>query len=371
MTDALTGLPAFSFQWPSMLWLLALVLLLAASYIWLDTRRRRAAVPYPTLKTVGLAIQGGARWRRHVAPALMLLALTALTVAIARPQAVMMLPSRIETVILVIDLSGSMRAQDVQPSRIRAAQRAAKTLLDAQPAGVSVGVVAMAGTAALAQAPIRRKEDVAAAIDNLKPQGGTALGNGLLIALTTLLPQLGGDAAQLLDDDDSPAKTAASRKAAKGQPASPGSASSTSSTGNADAAKPGSYAAGAIVLFSDGESNAGPAAMQAAQLAAANGVRVYTVGVGTTDGVVLTVDGWSARVKLDEQVLKQVADATGGEYFRLEDANRLKQVYRALNAKLAFDKRDQVEITAFFAALGALLAACAGLLSLWWFGRVV
>ncbi|WP_020205471.1 VWA domain-containing protein [Cupriavidus sp. WS] len=365
MTDALTGLPAFSFQWPSMLWLLALVLLLTGAYVWLDARRRRASVPYPTLKTVGLAIRGGARWRRHVAPALMLLALTALIVAIARPQAVMMLPSRIETVVLVIDLSGSMRAQDVQPSRIRAAQRAAKTLLDAQPAGVSVGVVAMAGTAALAQAPIRRKEDVATVIDNLKPQGGTAIGNGLLIALTTLLPQLGSDAAQLLDDDDSPAKAAASRKAAKGQQASPGS------TGGADAAKPGSYAAGAIVLFSDGESNAGPAAMQAAQLAAANGVRVYTVGVGTTEGVVLTVDGWSARVKLDEQVLKQVADATGGEYFRLEDANRLKQVYRALNARLAFDKRDQVEITAFFAALGALLAACAGMLSLWWFGRVV
>ncbi|MCY1553311.1 hypothetical protein D9M68_897820 [compost metagenome] len=100
-------------------------------------------------------------------------------------------------------------------------------------------------------------------------------------------------------------------------------------------------------------------------------MRVYTVGVGTPEGVVLSVDGMSSRVRLDEKVLKQVADATGAEYFRLEDTAQLKKVYSALNAKLAFDKRDQVEVTAFFTALGALLAAMAGLLSLWWFGRVM
>jgi Ca-activated chloride channel family protein len=287
-----------------------------------------------------------------VSPALTLLALAALIFAIARPQAVMTLPSRIETVILVIDLSGSMRAQDVKPSRIRAAQQAAKVLLDAQPAGVSVGVVAMAGTAGVAQAPSRRKDDVTKAIDRLQTQGGTALGNVLLIELTTLLPQAGDDAERLMNDDATPPKKP-----------------ETSDGG--DTVTPGSYAAGAIVLFSDGESNAGPGAMQAAQLAAAHGVRIYTVGVGTTEGVVLRVDGWSARVRLDEKVLKQVADATGAEYFRLEDASKLKKVYRALHARLAFDKREQVEITALFAALGALLASCAGLLSLWWFGRVM
>ncbi|WP_354683002.1 VWA domain-containing protein [Cupriavidus necator] len=352
MMDAISRLPVFSFLWPGMLWLFAVVLMLGAAYLWLDARRRRATVHYPALKTVGLAIQGRANWRRHVCPALALLALAALVFAIARPQAVMMLPSRIETVILVIDLSGSMRAQDVQPTRIRAAQQAAKVLLDAQPAGVSVGVVALAGTAAVAQAPSRRKEDVAMAIDRLQPQGGTALGNGLLIALTTLLPQTASDAERLMNEEPTPPK----------QP-------DLSDSG--DTVTPGSYSAGAIVLFSDGESNAGPGALQAAQLAAAHGVRIYTVGVGTPQGVVLSADGWSARVRLDEKVLKQVADATAAEYFRLEDAAQLKKVYRALNARLAFDKRSQVEITAFFAALGALLATCAGLLSLWWFGRVL
>ncbi|BDB26753.1 VWA domain-containing protein [Cupriavidus sp. P-10] len=361
MTDAISRLPVFSFLWPSMLWGLATVLVLAGGYLWLDARRRRATVHYPALKTVGVAIRGGTGWRRHVSPVLALLALTALIIAIARPQAVLTLPSRIKTVVLVIDLSGSMRAQDIKPSRIRAAQQAARVLLADQPSSVSVGVVAMAGTAAVAQAPSRSKDDVAAAIERLKPQGGTALGNGLLIALTALLPEATNDAERLMNDDTPQPK----------KPAVSGSGSSSSSDSDADAVAPGSYGAGAIVVFSDGESNAGPGALQAAQLAATHGVRVYTVGVGTPEGVVLSVDGMSSRVRLDERVLKQVADATGAEYFRLEDTAQLKKVYRALHAKLAFDKRDQVEVTAFFTALGALLATMAGLLSLWWFGRVM
>lgn len=356
MIDAISRLPVFSFLWPGMLWCFALVALLAVGYIWLDRRRRHAAVHYPALKTASVAIRSGAGWRRHVAPLLFLLALAALIAAIARPQAVMMLPSRIETVVLVVDLSGSMRAQDVKPSRLGAAQQAATVLLDAQPAGVSVGLVAMAGTAAVAQAPTRSREAVTTAIERLQPQGGTALGNGLLIALTALLPELTPDAERLMNDDTPPPR--------KPRPLATAPA-------DTEPVKPGSYTSGAIVLFSDGESNAGPAALRAAQLAADHGVRVYTVGVGTPEGVVLSVEGWSARVRLDEKVLKEVADATGAEYFRLEDAAELKRVYRALNARLAFDKRSQVEITALFAALGALLAACAGLLSLWWFGRVM
>ena len=365
MSDALNRLPAFSFVWPTMLWLLVLIVVLAAAYVWLDARRRQVAVSYPALKTVGLGFKPRAAWRRHVSPVLALLALTALVLAIARPQAVLMLPSRIETVVLALDLSGSMRAQDVAPSRIRAAQDAAKILLDAQPPGVSVGIVALAGTAAVAQAPSRKKDDVAKAIDRLQPQGGTALGNGLVIALTTLLPKAGIDAAAFINEDAAPKKPGA---AGSTPPALPGT---TPPAGSEAPMTPGGYKAGAIVLFSDGESNAGPEAMKAAQLAASHGVRIYTVGVGTTEGVVLKVDGMSARVKLDEKVLKDVADATGAQYFRLEDAAELKKVYQALNARLAFDKRDQVEITAFFTALGALLALCAGLLSMWWYGRVM
>ncbi|WP_422651034.1 VWA domain-containing protein [Cupriavidus sp. H18C1] len=387
MTEAITRLPAISFLWPRMLWLLALIPVLATGYLWLDARRRRAAVHYPALKTVGFANRSVAGWRRHVSPILILLALTALIVAISRPHALLVLPSRIETVMLVIDLSGSMRAKDVQPNRLRAAQQAAKGLLEAKPASVSVGLVAMAGTSAVAQAPSRRKQDVATAIDRLQPQGGTALGNGLLIALTALRPHATEDAARLMDGDPSPLKKrgalgnpfgAPGLGQGLGQGGGPGWGARVGGQGggqqSADpegAVAPGSYAAGAIVVFSDGESNAGPTAVQAAELAAAYGVRVYTVGVGTTQGVVLSADGWSARVRLDETVLKDVANTTGAEYFRLEDAARLKQVYRAINAKLTLGKTEQAEITALFAALGALLAAGAALLSLWWFGRVM
>lgn len=366
LNEAFDRLPMISFLWPRMLWLLALVPLLAAVYAWLAARRRRAAVHYPALKTVGFANRGVSGWRRHLPPALLLLALTALILGIARPHALMALPSRIETVMLVIDLSGSMRAKDIEPTRLRAAQQAAKALLEGKPAGVSVGLVAMAGTSAVAQAPSRTKQDVAAAIDRLQPQGGTALGNGVLIALTTLRPQATDEAARLILDGDAPAERprGSSNAGARGN--------AGQGAGNSDGAvAPGSYAAGAIVVFSDGESNAGPSVMRAAELAAAYGVRVYTVGVGTLEGVVLSADGWSARVKLDETVLKQVATTTGAEYFRLQDADRLKQVYRALNARLTVGKTEQVEITALFAALGALLGAGAGLLSLWWFGRVV
>jgi Ca-activated chloride channel family protein len=134
---------------------------------------------------------------------------------------------------------------------------------------------------------------------------------------------------------------------------------------------PGSDNAVAIVLLSDGENNTGPEAVEAAQVAADHGVRIYTVGIGTPEGIVITVEGWSARVRLDEAVLKKVADMTGADYFRAQDAEALKKVYRSLSARLAFDKQELVEITALFAALGALLAVCAGLLSLWWYGRVL
>ncbi|MBY4899142.1 VWA domain-containing protein [Cupriavidus sp. AU9028] len=366
MTEALERLPVFGFLWPAMLWLLALVVLLAFGYVWLDLRRRRVTASYPALKTVGPANRAGSGWRRHVPPVLMGLALTALIVAIARPQAMLKIPSRIETVILVLDLSGSMRAQDVQPSRIMAAKEAAKILVKSQPSGVSTGVVAMAGTAALAQAPVRSKEDVATAIDRLQVQGGTALGNGMLVALTALLPHTTVEAERLMNSDTG---STPERRSQPNPNAGPPPGLAVPDSG--ETATPGSYRAGAIVLFSDGESNAGPTALQAAQLAATHGVRVYTVGVGTPEGVVLSADGWSSRVKLDEQVLRQVADSTGAEYFRLEDAAELKKLYRALRARLAFGKPDQVEVTAFFAAAGALLATLAALLSLWWHGRVL
>jgi Ca-activated chloride channel family protein len=366
-------LPTLTFLWPRMLWLLVLVPVLAILYVWHDRRRRRGAARYPALKTVGLAMQGGAGWRRHFPPLLMLFSLAALLMAVARPQALMMLPSRIQTVILAMDTSGSMRAEDIKPNRIQAAREAAKIFLAGQPVGVSVGVVSVAGTAAVAQAPSRRKEDVAAAIDRLQPQRGTALGNGLIIALTTLLPRAGIDVERFMKEGggkDGKGKGGSGRPLA-GPGGSGNAAGERPAGGEGQAGTPGSDNSVAIVLLSDGENNTGPEAIEAAQVAADHGVRIYTVGIGTPQGVVISVEGWSSRVRLDEAVLKKVADVTGAEYFRAADADALKKVYRSLSARLAFDKQDMVEITALFAALGALLAALAALLSLWWFGRVL
>jgi Ca-activated chloride channel family protein len=359
-----------------MLWLLAFVPILAGLYTWQERRRRGTAVRYPALKIVGLAMKGGAGWRRHLPLVLLLLGLTALLAAVARPQAMMNLPSRIQTVILAVDMSGSMRADDVKPNRIAVARQAAKAFLGEQPASVKVGVVAVSGTASVAQGPSRSKEDVVAALDRLQPQRGSALGSGLIIALTTLLPQAGIDAERFMTTGkfDPPKKPDAAGNAGSATSASsattPPSAGSLPS-GNDDTATPGSDTSGAIVLFSDGEANAGPDVILASQIAAKYGVRIYTVGIGTREGAVLALDGMSARVRLDDDVLKKIADITGARYFRIDDAAELKQVYQSLTARLAFEKRDLVEVTALLTALGALLAACTGLLSLWWFGRVL
>ncbi|VCU70451.1 von Willebrand factor type A domain protein [Pigmentiphaga humi] len=345
------NLPALSFLWPSMLWLLLLVPALGFAYWRLSRRRRQVAVRYPAL--AGLGYQPSAA-RRILPPCLLLLGLAAMIVAIARPQALMMLPSRLETVVLAMDMSGSMRATDVKPSRIYAAQQAAKLFVDKQPANVSVAVVAVAGAAAVVQSPTRKREDVVAAIERLEPQRGTALGSGLIISLATVLPQERIDVERFLS----------------GGNARPSAAQALAEAAQAEAAVPGSYASGAIVLLSDGQSNTGPDALKAAEVAARYGVRIFTVGIGTPEGTTLSTDGWSMRVKLDEAVLKKVADITGAQYFQAQDAKELQQVYRSLSARLAFDKRDVIEVTALFTALGVLLAVCSGLLSLWWFGRV-
>lgn len=360
----MSALPEFSFLWPRVLWLLLCVPLLAAVYVRHERRRRRGALRYPALQATGLTIRAGAPWRRHLPPALVLLGVAALIVATARPQAMLKLPSHVETVILAMDMSGSMRAQDVKPSRMQVAQQAARAFVAAQPAGVRVGLVAVAGTAAVAQPPSRRKDEVQAAIDRLQPQRGSALGNGLVIALGTLLPRAGIDVTGFINMGDGPPGTAA--------PGKPGEGAGASSAGQPtpEPVAPGSYPSGAIVLMSDGEGNAGRDVLQAARLAAEHGVRIYTVGIGTAEGAVLSVEGWSSRVRLDDAVLRKVADATGGAYFRVEDAEGLKKVYRSLIARLAYERSEMVEITALFSALGALLAGCAAMLSLWWFGRV-
>ncbi len=356
---------SITLAWPLMLWLLAVVPLAAALYFYLLARRRRSTLPYARLVGAG---ESQSAFKRNVPVVLLLLGLTSLLFAITRPSAVVMLPSRVETIILAIDASGSMRATDVKPDRISAAQAAAKTFIAEQPGHVRIGVVSVAGAAAVVQPPTDSREELEQAIDRFQLQRGTALGSGLIIALATLLPQGTIDVEKLINPRDGPNPNApAGRELGGGPAARPGTAAKA---GPAAPAAPGSNRAAAIVLLSDGASNIGPDPLKMAQVAADQGVRVFTVGVGTTEGATLTLNGWSMRVRLDEDTLKKIASITGGEYFRAGTAPDLKKIYKTLSAQLAFEKHQSTEVTALFVALGAALAMLGALLSLLWFNRI-
>ena len=351
---------SITLAWPAMLWLLAAVPLAAALYLHLLARRRRGARRYARLATVA---ETSSTARRHVPAVLLLLGLASLLFAIARPSAVIMLPSRVETIMLAIDASGSMRATDVKPDRITAAQTAAKTFIEDQPGHVRIGVVAVAGAAAVVQAPTDSRDELVQAIDRFQLQRGTALGSGLVMSLATLLPTGTIDVEKLLNP-----KGAQPAERRRGNAPTPKAGKPPGA--EAKPAAPGSNRAAAIVLLSDGVSNVGPDPLEMAQVAADHGVRVFTVGIGTADGATLTSNGWSMRVRLDEDTLRKIASTTGAEYFRAGTAPDLKKIYKALSAQLAFDKNQSTEVTSLFVALGAAFAMLGALLSLLWFNRI-
>ena len=340
-----------SFQWPEMLWLYAALPLLVAGYFYALSRRKKFALRYASLTLVKEALGAGQKWRRHVPPLLFLLALAVMIAAIARPQAVVTLPSQHETVILAMDVSGSMRATDVEPNRLVAAQNAAKAFIADQPENVRIGVVAFAGTATVAQAPTRNRDDVVAAIDRFQLQRATAIGSAIIVSLATLFPEAGYDVASFMYGAENEKKGPKPPSALKPVP-------------------PGSYNAAVIILLTDGQRTTGPDTVAAARLAADRGVRIYTVGVGTPDGKIVGFEGWSMHVRLDEETLKTVADVTRGEYFYAGNAMDLKKIYETLRTKLVLETK-KTEVTALFSAAAALLALLSGMLSMLWFNRIL
>ena len=341
-----------TFIWPDMLWGLLLVPLLVAAYLWLLKRRKKTALRFASLSLVKEAMGKTNAWRRHLPPALLLLATTALLLAAARPAAVITLPLQEKTIVLAIDVSGSMRATDVKPNRIVAAQEAAKTFVAELPRSVRVAVVAFAGTAAVVQAPTLSRDDVYAAIDRFQLQRGTATGSGIVLSLATIFPNDPGiDLTQITGQRNMP----------------PGP--NDKPRPKFEPVEPGSYGSAAIIMLTDGQRTTGPDPLDAAKMASERGVRVYTVGVGTKEGETIGFEGWSMRVRLDEDTLKNIADRTRADYFYAGTAEDLKKVYQSLSSRLVVEKKE-TEISALFAALGALLVVSAAGLSVWWFGRV-
>lgn len=364
--SALPQLREFVFLWPQMLYLLLIAPLLLWWYLRLDGRQHQSADLFKQMganamaqkgpsDTTGLYVKPLRSRSRHLPALLLWLGVVLMLVAVARPQALVVLPSRADAVMLALDVSGSMRADDVKPDRLAAAQQAAKTFIAEQPSKVKLGLVTMAALAVVAQSPTTQREDVLAALDRVKLQNGSALGSGIVIAVKALLPDTPLDVDKVITGVSSSFLTYEQRQ----------------TIDNYKPVTPGSNASAVIILLSDGESNTGPELLTAAKIAADRGVRVYTVGLGTKKGATLSTDGWSMRVRLDEDALKKVAKMTQAEYFRAADAAELKKIYQQLTARMTVGRGRVTEITALMAALGLVLAAFGVGMSMLRFNRVL
>ncbi|GAA2492732.1 VWA domain-containing protein [Winogradskya humida] len=321
-----------SFLYPIVIAVAVLVTGLAIyGYVTLQRRRTRAL----TAAGFGVLAGGGSRrpaLRRHLPYALLIAALPIMLVGLARPQAELSVPRVSGTVVLAFDVSNSMSAADVQPTRLGAAQAAATDFVNDQPDTVDVGVMLFGDQALLTQAPTADHTASVAAIKRLKPGGGTSLGQAILVALGTVTGK-------------------------------PVTADSTSTD-------LGYWPSATVVIFSDGQETGGPDAEAAAELAAAAGVRIQTVGVGTAKGATVEVDGYQLNTALDESLLTTVAQTTGGAYQAAGDAAALDNTTKSIDLRLTTEKKP-VELTAPFAGAALLLLFAGGLLGTRWHGRIV
>jgi Ca-activated chloride channel family protein len=255
-----------------------------------------------------------------------------------------------------MDVSGSMRATDVKPNRLEAAQSAAKSFLAELPRHVKVGIVAFAGSAQVAQLPTVNREDLVTAIERFQLQRATATGNAIVISLATLFPDAGIDLQSLQTGRERQRGFAIDGEKKEKKEFTP--------------VPPGSYSSAAIIMLTDGQRTTGVDPLEAAKLAADRGIRVYTVGIGTVDGETIGFEGWSMRVRLDEETLKAIATKTNAEYYYAGTAQDLKQVYETLSSRLTVEKKE-TEVSALFAMAAALLALLSAGLSVLWFNRIL
>ena len=326
-----------SFAWP---WVLVSLLALPACvFVYLRLQRKRSANA-ARLGTLGLAREGASSRlgrRRHVPPMIFLIGVALLLLASARPQLTLPLPRMEGTVLLAFDVSASMAAEDVEPTRMAAAKEVAKTLIERRPAGAKIGVVAFGEGGLVVQPPTDDDEALYATIDRLVPQSGTSLGRGILTALDLVSPN-----------------------------------SDPGSEYEAPADEPemgGAFAPAVIVLLTDGENTDPPDPLEVAQMAIEGGVRVHTVGLGTSEGTVIEVDGFNLSTRLNEPVLQEIALLTEGTYFEIDDAAKTPSVYKELETEFVVKPRE-VEITSALGGISSLLFLAAAAMSLLWFGRM-
>lgn len=333
-----------TFIWPPAL--LALALIPAGLWVFrvVDGRRRSRLAIYGGGRTAE-STRRVVRVRSRVPAVLMLGGLILMTLALARPQAVVNLPRQEGTVILAFDVSDSMSATDLQPTRMAAAKAAAKDFVARQPSSVTIGVVAFSDSGVSVQTPTTDQGSVIAAIDRLVPQKGTSVAQGILASLNVIAVQNAGpwvDYYTLATPAPTPTPTPV--------PA-------------------GVHAPAVIVLLTDGENNESPDPLGAAKTAADRGVRIDTVGIGSAAGSNLSLNGFIVHTQLDEATLQQISQITGGSYFAAADAQQLHTVYDNLDTQLIV-KPELTELTAAFAGVSVLLLTLGALGSLMWLGRL-
>lgn len=321
-----------TFEWPLLLWGLTLVPLLLLFYGLAQRRRRAYAVRFTNLALLKEVVGRRPGLRRHIPPLLFLLGLAALLVSLARPSAVIAVPRDEGAVMLVVDVSGSMTANDLQPSRMEAARQAARAFVESLPPNTRVGLVSFSSRARI-EAPLTRDHAaVIAAIRSLEAEGGTAIGDGLALALDVL------------------------RRSSESDP--------DAAAGSSPSQSPGTQTPGTVVLLSDGSSSAGQPPDQAAARAGEAGVLVHTVGVGQRDSNARV--GGRIPAELDERTLQSIAQTTGGEYFYAAQSSDLERIYSTIGTRVSWSQ-ERTEVTALVSGLGTLLVVAAGLFSLRWF----
>ncbi len=331
-----------------MLVLLVLIPLGAILYIRQQRRRRRLAANYGSL--LGQAAAGhrpGAR--RHIPIIFFLIGIAILIVALARPQTVVSVPKIQGTVILAFDVSGSMAADDMKPTRMEAAKTAARDFIAQQPPDVQIGVVSFSESGFSVQVPTSDQGAVLAAINRLAPQRGTSLAYGILTSLKAI---------QTAEQPDTPKFYSNLTPTPEGVPAP-----------TPTPVPPGTHTSSVIVLLTDGENNTSPDPLQAAQTAADQGVRVYTIGIGSAAGSILHIEGLTIRSRLNEDLLQQIAQITDGTYYNATTEQDLQAIYHNLDPQLVI-KPEKTEVTSLLAGLGVLLLLIGGVFSLVWFSRL-
>ncbi len=333
-----------SFIWPTLLLSLLILLPLVALYLHMGRRRRDLAARYGSL---GLMQAAGRPlgWRRHVPPALFLLALALLCFSLARPQTVVSLPRVEGIVILAFDVSGSMAADDLKPTRMEAAKVAARSFVGRQPPSVQIGVVSFSDGGLQVQPPTNDQAEVLAAINRLAPARGTSLSNGILASLNAIALANGRQSPNFYTNR-TPAPTAVPTAVPRG-----------------------TYTPAAIVLLTDGENTAPPGPSEAATAAAERGVRIYPVGIGSAAGAPLKIEGFVVQTRLDEATLKQIAQRTDGTYYNAVSEDQLQKVYENLSMQLVI-RPERTEVTALFAGIGLLALLLGGVFSALWLGRI-